>query len=242
MSGRRFGVGRITPQDRPTESARATPDGAKPQTGSPPGGERRGDQALSPSVAEGHARQQRWRGHPMDAPKAHERPAPTWRDGREIGEYGAPTDRRSGPLQRAGRIGPLRITDDASTRAGRRRPQARERKSPGRQRPWRRCTNTLAPARTARGDKTQEPRPVTRGRFGLASHSGWKASGRPDVTKALNHASGCSHRGNGRWVRAAETPPHPRAGATPRRAETPGAPPVQHMRGAPARPCDGSRG
>src|SRR5688572_3534858 len=83
-------------------------------------------------------------------------------------------------------------------------------------------------ARTARGDKAQEPRPKRRrAHFTRRSSdpTGDVATDRHRRTKPNATRRG-ARRKNGRWVQAAETPRHPRAGATPRRARTPGAPPA----------------
>ena len=223
MSGRRFGVGRITLQDRPTESARATPDGAKPHTGSLARRRTPGRPGVSPSVAEGHAHRVGGEAtvRRAEGPRAASAPR---RDGRERDEpitFGLPA---SAGQEKAHRIKPFR-----TKRTGQNGDDPKPERGEAHGGLGLAGTQIgVGGARTARGDKAQEPRPVTRGRFGLASTTvGGRPTDDPTGYKALNHASGSSHRENGRWVRAAETPRYPRAGATPRRAKTPGAPPVQ---------------
>jgi hypothetical protein len=126
-----------------------------------------GGPGVSPSVAEGHARQQRWRGHRTDARKAHERRAPsgaTEENRRKRGAHRPPVWPAS-----AGRA-------HRTLRSRTTRQQGQDGDDPKPERG--KAQGGIGPsalhehagvARTARGDKAQEPRPVTRGRIGLAS-------------------------------------------------------------------------
>ena len=89
------------------------------------------------------------------------------------------------------------------------------------------------PERIARGEEAQEPRPTARGRdVASTAERGCEASQSNPGRCGPQHttAGRTGRRRNGRWARAAETPRHPRAGATPRRAE-----PQERRRGA----CEG---
>jgi hypothetical protein len=126
-----------------------------------------GRPGVGPSVAEGHARQQRWRGHPTDAHKAHERPAPAWRDGREPERTGAHRP-WVWPASAGGAYRTLRFRATRHEGTTATTPNPREAK-PRAASASSALHKHAGAARTARGDKAQEPRPVTRGRFGLAS-------------------------------------------------------------------------
>jgi hypothetical protein len=203
-----------------------------------PGGERREDQASARVSLKGTRVGSRWRGHRTDARKAHERTAPPRRRARH---------RTNGctfgpPASAGGKIAPdLPASHDADQ--GRTATTATLREEKSRAAPTPTAHDTLPEGeRTARGDEAQEPRPVTRGRMRPCSQQ-WvegHRTTRRDIERI--NASGMRRRGNGRWVRAAETPRHPRAGATPRRAEPQERHRCSTMRGAPARSCDGSRG
>ena len=174
MSGRRFGVGRITHQDRPTEWARATPDGAKPQTGCLPGGERRDDQASARESLEGpgvHGQDQcRTARAPgasphvadhvrMHAGKTHGRPRPA-REG-----HGSRTDSAlrtaglpasAGSDERTRQAQPVRSCAKGTKAFDRKPERGKAQGGIGAG-----VTRVVTPAaRTARGDEAQEPRPV----------------------------------------------------------------------------------